>query len=46
MMSAKNGGIQTPPHLLVSQNKKLAYPPPPLVKKIRNQLITPFRKKV
>ena len=29
MMSAKNGGVQTPPPPLVSQSQKLAYPPSP-----------------
>ena len=37
-MSAKNGGVQTPPPHLSAKNQKLAYPPHPLSEKNRNLL--------
>ena len=41
-MSAKNGGVQTPPPLLVSQKSEIGLPPlPPLSEKIRNWLTPP-----
>ena len=41
-MSAKNGGVQTPPPPLVSQKSEIGLPPlPPLSEKIRNWLTPP-----
>ena len=40
MISAKNGGLQTPPTLHISQNQKLAKSPLPQVRFFLNVLVT------
>ena len=42
MMSAKNGGLQTLPPPLISQNQKLAYPPSPLSEKNQKMASRPY----
>ena len=42
ILSAKNGGVQTPPPPLAAKNLKLAYSPPSFVRKILKWAKPPF----